>query len=111
VVFKTLPGHTLSEIVHSWKSFSAKSANRILGRKGPFWQQEYYDHLVRDQSELERAIRYVGQNPAKANLKNWKWVWVCGQDARTTAAADGGATIIRPDGEREPANNPDARRP
>ena len=94
VVFKSFPGHTLSEIVHSWKSFTAKSANRILGRTGPFWEREYYDHLVRNQSELERAIRYVGQNPEKAHLRNWKWVWVCGQDARTTAAEDGGATIL-----------------
>ena len=92
VVFKSFPGHTLSDIVHSWKSFTAKSANRILGRTGPFWEREYYDHLVRNQSELERAIRYVGQNPEKAHLRDWKWVWVCRQDARTTAAEDGGAT-------------------
>jgi len=92
VVFKTFPGHTLSEIVHSWKSFTAKAANRITGQRGSFWQREYYDHLVRDQVELERAISYVAANPQKANLKNWKWVWLCGQDARTTAAEDGGAT-------------------
>jgi hypothetical protein len=36
VVFKTFPGHTLSEIVHSWKSFTANSANRLLGRRGAF---------------------------------------------------------------------------
>jgi hypothetical protein len=29
----------------------------------------------------------------RAKLTNWRWVWVRGQDARTTAAADGGATI------------------
>jgi REP element-mobilizing transposase RayT len=93
VVFKAFPGHTLSEIVHSWKSFTAKSANQILGGRGPFWQREYYDHLIRDEVELKRAIRYIAANPEKANLKNWKWVWVCGQNARTTAAEDGGATI------------------
>jgi len=92
VVFKAFPGHTLAEIVHSWKSFTAKRANLILGLHGAFWQREYYDHLVRDEGELGRAIRYVAQNPEKANLRQWKWVWVCGQDARTTAAGDGGAT-------------------
>ena len=95
VVFKALPGHTLSAIIHSWKSYTANAANRILGRSGTFWQREYYDHLVRDQSELERAINYVAGNPEKANLKNWKWVWSCGQDARTTAAENGGATLAR----------------
>ena len=91
--FKVFPGHTLAEIVHSWKSFTAKAANRILGRHGEFWQREYYDHLIRDQAELHRAIRYVADNPQKAKLRDWKWVWVCGQDARTTAGEDAGATI------------------
>ena len=94
VVFKTFPGSKLSTIIHSWKSYTAKIANRILGTAGPFWQREYYDHLIRDQGELERAIRYVAQNPEKAELTGWRWVWQCGQDARTTAAEVGGATII-----------------
>ena len=92
VVVRLLPGHTLAEAVHSWKSFTAKRANEALGRQGSFWQREYYDHLIRNEGELERSIRYVAENPEKANLKDWRWVWVCGQDARTTAAEDGGAT-------------------
>jgi len=92
VVVKVFPTETLSSVIHSWKSFTAKSANRSLGLQGPFWQREYYDHLIRNEGEFERAIRYVAQNPEKAKLKDWKWVWVCGQDARTTAAEDGGAT-------------------
>jgi REP element-mobilizing transposase RayT len=85
-VVRLLPGRTLAEVVHSWKSFTAKRANAILSLQGTFWQREYYDHLVRDEGELERAIRYVAENPEKANLKDWRWVWACGQDARTTAA-------------------------
>lgn len=96
VVFKIFPGHTVAEVVHSWKSYTAKSANQILDRTGSFWQREYYDHLIRDRSELERAIRYVARNPEKANLKGWPWVWQCGQDARATAAEDGGATNREP---------------
>jgi len=92
VAVKIFPGQNLASVVHSWKSFTAKQANKLLGQSGSFWQREYYDHLVRDQAELERAIRYVAENPEKAKLRNWKWVWVCGRDARTTAAEDGGAT-------------------
>ena len=92
VVVRLLPGQVLAEVIHSWKSFSAKRANTILARRGSFWQREYYDHLIRNEGELERSIRYVSENPGKANLKDWRWVWVCGQDARTTAAGDGGAT-------------------
>jgi REP element-mobilizing transposase RayT len=92
VVVRLLPGQTLAEVIHSWKSFTAKRANTILERQGSFWQREYYDHLVRNEGELERSIHYVAENPEKANLQDWRWVWVCGQDARTTAAEDGGAT-------------------
>jgi REP element-mobilizing transposase RayT len=92
VVVRLLPGHNLATVVHSWKSFSAKQANRMLGSKRAFWQREYYDHLIRGEEEFERAVRYVAENPSKANLKNWKWVWVRGRDARATAAGDGGAT-------------------
>jgi len=93
VVTKIFPGHALSTVVHSWKSFSAKGANRVLAIRGRFWQREYYDHLIRDQAQMERAIRYVAGNPQQEKLKDWKWVWVCGRDARTTAAEDGGATL------------------
>jgi REP element-mobilizing transposase RayT len=90
VVAHFFPGETLASIVHSWKSFTAKKANHILGSTGAFWQREYYDHLVRDESEFEHAIRYVADNPAKAGLQNWRWTWVygqqCGRDAPTTAA-------------------------
>ena len=92
VLVRLLPGQNLAAVVHSWKSFSAKQANRILGARGTFWQREYYDHLIRSEEEFERAIRYVAENPAKANLKGWKWVSVRGRDARATAAGDGGAT-------------------
>ena len=100
VVVGLFPGETLATVVHSWKSFSAKQANRILGRHGAFWQREYYDHLIRGEEEFERAVRYVAENPAKADLKHWKWVWVGGRGARAAcpelvegkAAEDGGAT-------------------
>jgi len=92
VVVRLFPAENLAAVVHSWKSFSAKQANRFLGAHGAFWQREYYDHLIRGEEELERAVRYVAENPAKANLKGWRWVWVRGRDARATAAEDGGAT-------------------
>jgi putative transposase len=69
--------HSLTEILHSLKRHSARQANLILGRTGTFWQDESYDHIVRDQNELERIIAYVLSNPVKAGLvedwTQWKW--------------------------------------
>ena len=93
VVVRLLPGNKLADVVDSWKSFTAKQANDVLERRGIFWQREYYDRLIRDTQELERAIRYVAENPAKAGLHGWKWVWGCGREARTTAGEDAGATV------------------
>jgi len=73
VVFSTLGERKLEAILHSWKSFSAQGANRLLGRSGGFWQREYFDHLVRNEASLSRIIRYVQENPQKAGLRDWPW--------------------------------------
>lgn len=52
------------------KGSSAYEANRLLRRKGAFWQPESYDHYVRDSAELKRIINYTLQNPVKAGLVN-----------------------------------------
>jgi REP element-mobilizing transposase RayT len=75
VVFQPAPEYELPGILHSWKSFTAKHANKVLKKGGEFWQREYYDHLARDEQDLDRIVRYVMENPARAGLKDWKWVW------------------------------------
>lgn len=92
VVSRLLPGQELSSVLHGWKSFTARKANVILGRSGAFWQREYYDRLIRDGDELERAVGYVIRNPERAGLTGWRWVWGAGEDARGTAGLETGAT-------------------
>jgi len=74
VVFQPIGEWRLAQVLHAWKSYSAKEANGILGRSGSFWQREYYDHLIRDAEDFRRCVRYVVQNPEKAGLLNWPWV-------------------------------------
>jgi len=50
------------------KGFTAHQANRLLGRHAPFWQEESYDHLVRDEGEFRRIEQYIENNPVKADL-------------------------------------------
>ncbi len=73
----------LSAIMHSIKGYSAREANKILGRTGKFWHKESFDHVVRDEEELNRIVQYVLNNPVKAGLvKKWdEWEWVyCKKD-------------------------------
>jgi REP element-mobilizing transposase RayT len=73
VVVQPLAGEELSRILHSWKSFTATEANKLLGRHGPFWQAESYDHLIRDEQELSHQVEYTWSNPEKAGLEAWSW--------------------------------------
>jgi REP element-mobilizing transposase RayT len=66
----------LDDLLHSWKSYTAHEANKLLNRRGRFWQKEYYDHLIRDENDLLRTTNYIIENPKQANLTNWPWVWV-----------------------------------
>ena len=73
-----MASHTLSEILHSWKSYTSKEANKLLRRAGEtFWQTESFDHWVRDDAEQARLVAYVQTNPVKAGFckrpEDWKW--------------------------------------
>ncbi len=85
VVVRLFPGNSLAQVLHSWKSYSAKRAERVLKCDGPFWQREYFDHLLRGEAEFERAVQYVIDNPVRARLERWPYVWMRGQDALATA--------------------------
>ena len=73
VIFRTLGDNALWDIIKSWKRHSARESNRVLNRTGTFWQQGYYDRLIRDSRELSDRIRYVLNNSTKAGLQNWRW--------------------------------------
>ena len=63
------PRVEVSKLMQSLKRFTAKEANRMLNRPGrPFWQDESYDRLVRDEAEFRRIRRYIEMNPVKAGL-------------------------------------------
>jgi putative DNA methylase len=67
----------LARIVHSWKSYTAQAANRILRRSGDFWFREYFDRFLRDDRHFANAVRYIELNPVKAGLveraEKWRW--------------------------------------
>jgi putative transposase len=51
------------------KSWTARRANELLNRTGqPFWQDESYDHWVRNDNEFNRIVHYIEQNPVHAGL-------------------------------------------
>jgi putative DNA methylase len=67
----------LAKLIGGWKGKSSRLANALLRRSGQFWQEDYYDTLIRDEAHFKRAIRYTEQNPVKAFLvkavRDWPW--------------------------------------
>ncbi len=68
----------IQRITKCVKGYSARKINRMLQREGqPFWQQESYDHWVRNQGEFLRIRRYIEPNPVSAGLvespRQWRW--------------------------------------
>ena len=76
-LFTPEAGWTLSQISHSWKSYTANECNRVLTRKGEFWQREPFDRYIRNEQHYENAVRYIEHNPVKAGLcdkpEDWRW--------------------------------------
>ncbi len=67
-----LKGNKLSDILSGWKSFSSRNINKLLGRKGQLWLHETYDHIVRNEKQLNAFKKYIRHNPVKsAPLKNF----------------------------------------
>ena len=68
---------SLSEILHSWRSYSSKSINKLLKRIGKLWMTEYFDRYIRDNTHFNKVIDYIHNNPVKAGLVSaphlYKW--------------------------------------
>ncbi len=60
---------TLAEIIRAFKSLSGRQVNRLLSRKGKsLWQRNYYEHVIRNETELDRVRRYIVENPIKWDI-------------------------------------------
>ncbi|MFY9261838.1 MAG: HsdR family type I site-specific deoxyribonuclease, partial [Gallionella sp.] len=70
VLVKPINGHGLPDITHSWKSFTANKINKRLGKTGPFWQHESYDHIVRHDHAMNAIRRYIKENPKVAGASS-----------------------------------------
>lgn len=77
VLIETWESWPLARVLHSWKSYTAHAANQILGRSGDFWFREYFDRFIREDRHFANALRYIEENPVKAELvrraEEWRW--------------------------------------
>ena len=56
----------LGRLIGAFKTVSTKRINAIRGASGvPVWQRNYYEHVIRDEEDLDRVRRYILENPLR----------------------------------------------
>lgn len=70
---------SLPEIMKAIKGPPAWRINHMLGRTGPVWQEEFFDHVLRSNESLTERVEYVCENPLRAGLtrfeSEYRWLW------------------------------------
>jgi REP element-mobilizing transposase RayT len=76
VLFKVC-SKPMGRVIADWKEYTAREANKILGRRGAFWAEDYWDTYMRNSMHEVRAVHYAERNPVKALLVTepglWRW--------------------------------------
>lgn len=63
--------YSLPEVVRGFKTFASRKINeyyKTVGQK--FWQRNYYEHVIRNENELNRIREYIINN-----LLKWQFDW------------------------------------
>jgi putative transposase len=67
------PTMTLPQVVHRFKSFTTsqycdfREAEPFGLHVGKLWQRNYYEHVIRDETDLQRVRQHIQDNPL-----NWR---------------------------------------
>lgn len=67
--------NSLGAIIGNYKSATTRRINTIRHTQGaPVWQRNYWEHIIRDENELNRTREYIIDNPANwdADVENPK---------------------------------------
>ena len=84
-----LPKVAVPEITRWLKGSTARRANQLLGHTGlSFWQDESYDHWVRNTREFDQITAYIEENPVSAGLATSMdlWPWSSASSVELTSA-------------------------
>ena len=100
---------TISELMHSIKSFTAHEINKADGTCGAVWEKESFDRYIRSDHDLEEKYRYILRNPWDAQVvqsnDDYPWIWIQEDEFRLE---DSGKSSSRRD---TATNTRDARAP
>lgn len=78
-LFSLFPDVTLPWVMFRMKGASSRAVNIALERRGPLWNLESFDRVLRRDENVEAVARYIIANPERAGLEEpYPWTWTAG---------------------------------
>jgi putative transposase len=70
LLLKPTGSSNFSQIMHSLKPNFTKAYKQAIGVTGrlKFWQKRFWDHIIRDETDLQNHLNYIHYNPVKHGL-------------------------------------------
>jgi RecG-like helicase/REP element-mobilizing transposase RayT len=90
---------SLTELMRSLKSFTAREINKMEGTQGPIWEKETFDRFIRSDSDLQEKFSYIVRNPWEAGVarqdEDYPWVWTAEDEVPAPGEGMGGGSSSR----------------
>ncbi|MDQ6624725.1 MAG: DEAD/DEAH box helicase [Verrucomicrobiota bacterium] len=88
---------SLTELLRSLKTFTAKEINKLTGSRGAVWEKETFNRYVPSDHDLAEKFSYIVQNPWEAGVveveQQYPWIWTSGEsDADESSSRQNAAT-------------------
>jgi alanyl-tRNA synthetase/REP element-mobilizing transposase RayT len=86
--------YSLTELLHSIKSYTANEINKAEGRQGePVWEEEYHDRMMRTDADVEEKFYYICRNPRADGItepeEDYPWLWTWSEEQQPAAVERG----------------------
>ena len=65
-------GKTLAEVCGAFKSLSTRAYWRW--HDGKLWQRQFFDHVIRNERDLNETLQYIELNPAREGFFDWPYL-------------------------------------
>jgi leucyl-tRNA synthetase/REP element-mobilizing transposase RayT len=90
-------GYELRELVASVKRFSATEINRHESMTGPLWDEDAFDHIIRDGRWLSAFLAYVARNPIEAGMasrvRGYAWTYISRELTLSAGLPEAGSSV------------------
>src|SRR6476620_9679285 len=82
---------SLTELMRSLKSFTAREINRAEQQTGAVWEKETFDRFTRSDSDLKEKFHYILRNPWDAGVakqnEEYPWIWTADDEVRASKSS------------------------